>query len=443
MTRSRHRSLARDVAGCDKLGVHSTLAARLRINGVLAGRSALFVCRLLYRNRRRTILILSSLIFTNVVLILAFAFSPACVRMYVDQVCEKSSGHLQILPRGFLEAKESGVFLEKPFALDALRAIDPSIRREKRRVVLLGVLEREGKRHFIEVKGVEPGEAIGHRLTAGETLSTQERALPPHELLVGRLVAQHLALKPGHLVMFTFVAPDGQLDDVQCRIRGITDEGSPQGDGRAGSMQLAAARRVLGLGDGCHQQLIFLEDPSQVARSVAALRAALPDGVDVVPWEEVNPQLRRVAHLMQMQLMMITSVVVVISLFGIVGILAMSVSERTREFGMLSAMGMRPAQLMGMIGVEALVVGTLTALSSSAVAYLLLANFARRGVDLTWVAGESIVLDGVRIDMILHPRPEATHFVGAFLLVWSTCLIASLWPAWRAGHLDPVEALRA
>jgi putative ABC transport system permease protein len=418
-----------------------TLRPAHRAGFALTYRFMLLALRLLRRNRRRSMLTLSSLIFSQVIMILSFSLTEAATRMQVDQVCRKSSGHLQIQAPGFAKNPDLGAYLTDTVPLERLQQLDGRVVGTRARATLTGMVGLDERRQFVVFRGLDPKAEPGPRVTAGQKLSPAPRQLPVPEILLGRQLAADLKAEPGALVLVTYIRPGGHLDDIQCRVRGLTDEGSPEADRRMATLPLLTIQRLLGLGEGCHQELVFVADPDQVEAVARRLREGLGPKYAVLPWSAFNPQLRRITHLTRATMVLMVGIIVLISLFGIAGVLAMSVAERAREFGLFAAMGMYPAEMLQCVLLEAFILGTVTLALASGTAFVILKLLEVHGFNFTFLVGEAVVLDGVQLEMILYPRVQLVHFLAAAVLVWGTSLLAALWPALRAARQDPLEAM--
>jgi len=124
--------------------------------------------------------------------------------------------------------------------------------------------------------------------------------------------------------------------------------------------------------------------------------------------------------------------------------LLMSTFERTRELGVLLALGGRPGSIVAMVVAEALVLGVVGLVAGSALGTALVAWGARYGWDLTALIGGRSELSfmGMRWSMTVFPRIELEQLANGALAVLLTTLLACLWPAARAARLQPVEAMR-
>jgi ABC-type antimicrobial peptide transport system permease subunit len=133
--------------------------------------------------------------------------------------------------------------------------------------------------------------------------------------------------------------------------------------------------------------------------------------------------------------------ILVMVAFGILNTILMSVLERTREFGLLRALGVSPAQLLTLVLLEtiqlaivALVAGWLLALGGHA-------YFAIKGLDLSAMGEEMLMTSGAMMDPILRTELSAGRVTSLTLLVFVTTLLAGIYPAFRAARVSPVAAL--
>jgi ABC-type antimicrobial peptide transport system permease subunit len=124
----------------------------------------------------------------------------------------------------------------------------------------------------------------------------------------------------------------------------------------------------------------------------------------------------------------------------------MATFERTREFGMILALGIRPARIVRMILAEAVALGLLGACVGALAGVTLVAMTHESGIDYAALTGggpSEISFAGLRWSLRLYPKLAAidvARVVGAVVL---TSVIASAWPALRVARLQPADALRA
>lgn len=398
--------------------------------------------RVLWRSRSRTFITLASLVFGQVMMILAFGFVRNLHVMLPDQVCRAASGHVQILHPDYLRTQKPAAVLPEPFSLAKLQAIAPRVTGERPRVTLFGFIEHDNDRQMVIARGVDPAREVQPLLVAGENIPLEPKPFGPYPIYIGKDVAAALKVGPSDYVVWHYITTAGTLDNIQCQVVGVVDEGVPDRNRRTLVIHVTTGRKLLDIGEGCHEQQVFVDDARASDEVAAALQKGLGSGVQVAVWTEFNPQLRRTMRVSYSQTMVVAFIVVVVILFGIGSTVSMSASERIREFGLFGVLGMGPRTLFGYVLCEGLVVGLSTLLVSSVIVTALLLWMGSHGIDLTPMAGERIVLDGVLIDMRMKPSPSLYDILRAVAMVLGASVCAAFVPAWRASRLQPAQALR-
>jgi ABC-type lipoprotein release transport system permease subunit len=180
--------------------------------------------------------------------------------------------------------------------------------------------------------------------------------------------------------------------------------------------------------------------PEEEAELAAWLRERLPgDRYRVVPWQEVAPDVVQLIELNDGTMRLLVLIVFFIVALGIVNTMGMSVLERTTEFGVLAALGLRPGQVVMLVLLEALVLGAVAAAAGSLAGVALCTYLAGHGLDLTRLTSAN---PHFATSHVLKAELVAADLLLANLVGFATALLAGLLPAWRASRLAPAEALR-
>ena len=124
--------------------------------------------------------------------------------------------------------------------------------------------------------------------------------------------------------------------------------------------------------------------------------------------------------------------------FGIVNTMLMAVLERVRELGMLMALGMRRTKVFTMIMVETIYLSTVGGPVGLLVGYLTITYLGQAGIDLT---DYSEGLEAIGYESILYPILQPGDYIQIVVGVILTAFLASLYPAWKAIKLKPIDAL--
>jgi ABC-type lipoprotein release transport system permease subunit len=196
------------------------------------------------------------------------------------------------------------------------------------------------------------------------------------------------------------------------------------------------AQEMLGLGTGVSEVAVSLRDPTRVGAFVERVRA-VARGSDVQPWTTLEPMAQAMVALGEAWIWMFYVVMYIAMAFGLVNTLLMAVLERTREFGLLQALGMRPHLIVRQVLAESSVLLAVGVLAGALLAGATLA-LLHDGIDLSALA-EGAEMWGM--SKVIYPALSAGDVVSAIVFIVVLGALASLYPALRAARRVPVEAI--
>jgi ABC-type lipoprotein release transport system permease subunit len=185
--------------------------------------------------------------------------------------------------------------------------------------------------------------------------------------------------------------------------------------------------------------MILLHNQDDATQVAAALQGP---AVSVLTWSDLNKLFTELMQTASSFYVILDLIVILIVAVIVVNTLLMSVFERFREMGILAALGMKGGQIRRMflleaatLGVMGIVVGLI--IGAAGVAYLATTGIPI-GDKMAAVAGSNFALRST-----MYSRFDAGSFISLSLATLIVVLLASLYPAWYAARLEPVEALRA
>jgi len=191
--------------------------------------------------------------------------------------------------------------------------------------------------------------------------------------------------------------------------------------------------------DQAHEIVLLLDDYEQAALIVPKLQVKYPD-TKVEDWAEISPYLSLMSGYMDMMMGLFMVIILGALGFGIVNTMLMVVLERTRELGMLMAIGMTKKRIFMMIMLETIFLALIGALVGEILSMLFIAHFGSVGIDLSSVAEG---MEAVGYGAITYPMLEGYRYVQITLLVIVTGILASVYPALKALKLHPADAIRS
>jgi ABC-type lipoprotein release transport system permease subunit len=220
---------------------------------------------------------------------------------------------------------------------------------------------------------------------------------------------------------------------------GIYDLGMAEAEKGSVLITLPEAQLLYNLRDQATEVTLVLQRVGQENDVLAALRPQFA-GYEIDSWETLRPELRQTMDTKGAVTSFFGFVVLLIASIGVLNLMLMAVFERTREMGVLAALGMKGRQVMGLFLLEGTLIGVVGAVIGCTLGTLLLLALGQIGLDFssaTQGMGEITALMGDRI----YPSFTLTGIVGRGVAVAVIAALASLYPAWQATRQEPAQAL--
>jgi ABC-type lipoprotein release transport system permease subunit len=209
-------------------------------------------------------------------------------------------------------------------------------------------------------------------------------------------------------------------------------------------MSLSSLQDLLHLAPGrIHEVGIRLHDATEAIAVAETLEAQLGKTlpVRVRAWPELAPELAAYVQFNRSVTVMLFFIFFLLAVMGIMNTMLMAVFERTRELGMLMGLGMRPVQVVGLVLAEATGLAVVSLVLGVALGAPLLWYLQVHGLELGGAANE-ISVAGVPVGHLWYGRQDFSAYFQAALGLAITAVVSALYPALRAAHYRPTEALR-
>jgi len=392
--------------------------------------------RNLWRNSRRTAI---TLIVVSVGLwsILFFnSFLNAWIQSGKETALGLLTGSGQIHAQGYMDdpSVEKLMAPPNPALTAALNA--QGVKDWTTRLALPGVVQSEYKTLPVNIVGVDPDaerriSTIPGRVSEGRYLTGPE----DDGIVLGLHLAERLKTGLGRRVIMMSQNTDGTLAEQSFDVVGLFDADQGTEDFYAFTGR-RAAQLFVGLNDEIAQIVITLPENGDLEATFQTFRDAAPE-LDTRTWKQLNLLLASTDTYMGMFIFIWLGVVFALMAIGIINTQLMAVFERTQEFGLLRALGMKPRLVLLMVTIEsALLIGAGVLLG--AVLGVLTIWSLSGGIDLSSFAR---AMDMLQSGEIIYLKYHADGIVLFSLLIWVLGIVVALWPARRASQCSPVEAM--
>ena len=245
--------------------------------------------------------------------------------------------------------------------------------------------------------------------------------------------------REGAKVILTFLDMENNQTGAAFRVTGIFRTNNDMFESLAVFVAENEIRELTGMEEGTyHRAIARLENDELTDKATPMIRESLP-GYEVLNWKEIQPDLAMMADMMQEIYGIFMAIILAALAFGIVNTMLMAVLERTREIGMLAAIGMNRRKIFSMIMLESVFLSIVGGITGMAVSGAVIAATAKNGINLMKY---SEGMEAFGYTAHLFPTIDVQFFITTTILIVLTGILSSIYPARKALKLNPVEAIR-
>ncbi len=394
--------------------------------------------RYLWRNHRRTIVMVGAI----AVGAWAMIFMTALTRGLVDQMTldgiSALPGHVQVHHPDYLDDPSINNLLPLGDAELETRFADGDFVAWSSRVKVPAVITSERESRGVILLGVDPIAERG--LTFIDEDNIDGRFLESSDdkgIVIGAKLARTLETEVGKRVVLMSQDPDNDIADRGFRVVGLFHASMPAYEDGFIFIGKHVAQKMLRIGEATTEAVFLGDDYRNVEPIYEQVIAAVDGSVDVKRWYEVDTYLGTMLEVMDGFVLVWVVVIFLALSFGLVNTLVMAVFERVREIGLMMALGMKPAAILGQIIIESMLLLVVGLAIGDLLAWASIQPI-KDGLDISIVA-EGMEMMGA--SSVLYPKLLLQDVVLANVVVLILGFLASLSPAWRASRYEPVEAI--
>jgi putative ABC transport system permease protein len=398
--------------------------------------------RNLWRQPRRTLLTLAVIVLAGVVTVFLLALQSGSYATMKDNTLGVFDGFAQVQQPEYLDDPGMRRTIARPEQLAQEIERFDGVSAVAVRGATYALLSRGQHSIGAFVVGVQPKvearvSSIARSVRKGDYLSSGDAA----EVVIGQALARNLGVGVGEQITLLGMARDGSVAADVLAVRGIFESGVNALDRQLAELPLARFQADFAMTGLANMLVVSGRGLTRVQDALPAIRRlAEPQGLAVRSWNELEPGLEAAIRLDASTSMLWYVSLVVVVVVLLLNTLLMSVLERTREFGVLMALGMRDGAIGRMVWLELLLL----------LAIGLGAGMALGGGLVAWYGVHGLALPGTEgvfaqwgLPGRMYPQLTAfSLFTGPAAIALAT-VVAGVFPYLRVRRLRPVSAMRA
>jgi len=352
------------------------------------------------------------------------------------------TGHAQVQAPGYLDQPQ----MHK--TIDNASALANQLRRSGRydavtvRAQGFALVSSAARSYGASVVGVQPETERQVSLIPGLVKEGRFlRANDTYEAVIGNSLAHNLKVKPGDEITILGSAKDGSVAATILTVAGIFKSGSNEVDRFFVEIPLGTFQETFGMGNSAHSITVIGEDPQNQQLMLADLRQAISDtGLVVLDWDQLMPGLMEGLEFDRIGDWIFMAILVLIIIFSIFNTFLMSILERTREFGLMLALGARPQRITGMVMLESFLLTLIGILVGTLLGTALVVWLGKVGLSFE---AFSEVMEQFNMPVTrLYPEINVRNIISGPLIILVITNLFAWVPLWHIHKLQPVDAMR-
>jgi ABC-type lipoprotein release transport system permease subunit len=395
--------------------------------------------RNVWRSRARSLVVIGAVAIGIWALIFMLGFVRGIVYGYIQKAISMETSHLQLHHPQFMEDREVRFTISNANTLaDSIRHLS-QVKGVSARVLVNAMVSSAHGVRGLQITGVDPEEEAATTSIAGHLVEGSYFSDGNNEIVLSGKIAEKLNTGLRKKVVVTFQNTDNNITSAAFRVVGIFESGSKQIDEMTAYVRSADILPLTGLASTSAHEIAVLLNAVDSTDTMQQRIARIAPATEVKTFRQISPDLDLFDSQIQINMIIMTIIIMLALIFGIINTMLMAVLERIRELGMLMAIGMTRIRVFFMIVWETVFVAMIGAPIGLLLGYLTMRGLQQTGIDLSmWSKG----LSQFGMSTMVYPTVDLKTygFVAAAIMV--TALLASVYPSLKAIRLRPVEALR-
>lgn len=397
--------------------------------------------RNIWRNKVRSLVIIFSValgIFSGVI---AGAFFKGMADQRIQKVIKTELSYVQIHNPGFEQTSDFANFISNAEEIQNKVSKIPNVTGVSRRISIQSMAASAETASGVLISGIFPEDEINVTNISSKLIDGKYfEGISRNPVVIGKKLAEKLNVRVRSKIIITIQDMDNNITSGAFRIAGIYSTNNNMFDESNIFVRFSDIQKLTGFPENAaHEIAININDNENLAGILTSVKDITGNKLDVKTWKELSPEMNYLTEAMDMYMYIFIIIILMALLFGIINTMLMVVMERTKEIGMLMAIGMNKGKVFSMIVLESV----LLSLTGGIVGIIIGAVSSKYGethpIDLSmWAQG----YEQLGYDAFVYTKLDPNMLINVTILVIITGVIAAIYPAYKALKNDPADALR-
>lgn len=349
-------------------------------------------------------------------------------------------GHIQIHDTDFKKDYASEYFLQKPEkVIAAVRSI-PKIKKFTLRSIVQGLLTTATGSAGVQINGVQTNDeyqvsGLNKKIIEGKVFDTSKK----NQIIIGKKLSDKMKLKNGAKLVLTFTDKSSSIVSGAFRVVGIyQSENSPLDELNVYVLR-KDLNQMLGIDNNYHELAMLLYNDKDLLYVQTQLKKILPNHL-IENWRQISPESELMIKTVDSYSYVIIVIIMFALAFGIINTMMMSVLERTREIGMMMAIGLSRIGMIFLVFLETMLLTIIGVPVGLGIGWIVINYFNKKGLDLSGMGKD--LMSSFGYSTIIYPEFPFDKLIGVITIVIVVAILSCLMPVIKTLKLRPVVALR-
>lgn len=396
--------------------------------------------RNIWRSKIRSLVILVAICLGLASGVFYMGFYQGMVDQRINTAIKTEASHIQIHHKEYLNNPDKKFVIADADSVTRVVRSVSGVKATTSRIIMNTMIQSPTTSSGVKVTGINPEDEkqvtnLYTRLIEGTYFEEGKR----NPIVIGKKLADKLKVKLKSKVVITLQDMEGNMTGASFKVEGIFETSNTAFDENCVFVRDQDISQIMVMDpNSCHEIAVLLVNNDQLDLADQAIQTKLP-GLDVKTWREIMPDVSLVESSFGLTMMIFIGVILLALLFGIINTMLMAVLERTKELGMLMAIGMNKFRVFMMILLETVMLSLVGGACGILLGWLLNLYFGVKGIDLgTW----STAYKSMGFDTLVYTKLSWSISFEIAVMVIVTGIIAAIYPAMKALKLKPAEAVR-